>query len=74
MKRVADERNKALHEGTACNAGTAQFAIEVENGLLLELLPKVVSPLGLKIDGTGLIFDDGVCLGANPLGSKGRGG
>jgi len=57
MKRVAEERNKVLHQAIGCDASTAQFAIVVADSLLLELLPKLVKSLGLTIDGMGLVHD-----------------
>jgi hypothetical protein len=57
MNRVAEERNKVLHQAIGCDAPTAQFAIEVADSLLLELLPKLVKSLGLTIDGMGLVHD-----------------
>lgn len=64
MRRVAEERNKILHQGIGCHAPTAQFAIEVADSLLLELLPKLVNSLGLTIDGMGMVYD-GVPLHEN---------
>ena len=61
---IAEERNKILPQGIGCDAPTAQFAIEVADGLLLELLPKLVNSLGLTIDGMGMVYD-GVPLQEN---------
>jgi len=71
MKRVAEERNKVLHQGIGCDAPTAQFSIEVADSLLLELLPKLIKSLGLTIDGMGIV-DDGVPRQANEHDSEGE--
>lgn len=57
MKRVAEERNKILHQGIGCDARTAQFAIAVADSVLLELLPKLLASLGLTMDGMGMVHD-----------------
>lgn len=57
LKRIADTRNEVLHQAKGCDAGTAQFAVEVAESMLQELLPKLVSSLGLIIDGIGVVED-----------------
>jgi hypothetical protein len=57
INRVAEERNKILHQGIGCDAPTAEFAIEVADSLLLELLPRLVKSLGLTIDGMCVISE-----------------
>jgi hypothetical protein len=57
IARVAEARNLVLHQGKGCDEKTAQFAIQVADGLLTELLPQLLKSLGLAIDGIGIIHD-----------------
>jgi hypothetical protein len=57
INKLTKARNLALHQGIGCSGQLAQFAIEVADSLLLELLPKLITSLGLTIDGMCVISD-----------------
>lgn len=58
INKVTKTRNLVLHQGVGCSVQTAEFAMQVADSLLLELLPKLLKSLGLTIDGMGVIGDN----------------
>jgi hypothetical protein len=65
INRVTETRNQVLHQAKGCDTLTAQFAAEVAESLLLELLPKLVNSLGLAMDGIGIIEDANPAVSGN---------
>ncbi|HWA95098.1 MAG TPA: hypothetical protein VG844_10905 [Terracidiphilus sp.] len=57
INKITETRNQVLHQAIGCDARTAQFAIEVADSMLLELLPKLLNSLRLKMDGMGMVRD-----------------
>lgn len=60
INKIAQARNVVLHTGHGVDSATAKHAIEVAESMLLELFPKLIDSLGLKLDGTCTVHDTGI--------------
>lgn len=58
INSVTQARNNVLHLGAPSNLKTAEFAIEVAESVLVELYPKLLNSLGLRLDGLHIVHEN----------------